>query len=754
MKVVSNDNESSVAACSSERVMVRETGIKVTSALPHAEDHDWNPSTEQFTTRLVRAMQWLLAFAIFAVLSWVGIFTVLGTHTDVVRDDIYPGLSSKYLEEKEGARIFTYLGVFYIVGGIVSLGFLSGGVRLPKPTPKMARSFRLPLLGEYWSVLELCALIIFVLVQVATITTRVMKRYHEYYSWPADKLWYEVSKTLGKTAAITLSVLFLPVCKSCFWWDLFNCKFERAVKFHRFLAWFWVLVVIVHATTATASLVLAGQFKECTWPSDACQEPGVTYKSFSTSRRIMYGWIAGLIMLPLVLTSLPWFRRHKFEWFYYTHFLFVPALILMHLHFPDLIYYTAPGLAAYVLDKIVWWCSSRRPAKIISLRTTAPGFVRLAIALEPGFSFEPGQWIQLKVPAVSRLEWHPMSVASAPGHSSFTVDIKVLGDWTRGLETLATKFDPSLNEHTRAFVDKFHGSSHSQMHGYLSHPAVLMIAGGIGVTPMMSALRKLVEDGASLPVVRRAVLVWVVRKESVIDLYREELTRLQALTKTANGCDVDVLVYATLSEKEDDAEFVPVEIEVPRDETIPRSDSSAPFRQLFKGYSQMLVLTVTAGVGYFAGIYAANVISYEKTAWPYEYTALLQLGLALIFTTCSIIAGISISSTHCFQSSANRKRCSSDESKMSLNEENTCSSTDACFRSQFEVNELRIVVGCRPNLNEILNDTGSWCNANKCSTAGVSVCGPEQLVQAVFSGCRQASSSTVQFVVDDETFDW
>ena len=140
----------------------------------------------------------------------------------------------------------------------------------------------------------------------------------------------------------------------------------------------------------------------------------------------------------------------------------------------------------------------------------------MEIAIEQGHTFEPGQWVQIKVPAVSALQWHPLSVASAPGHSTITIDVKVLGDWTQGLQYLALRFDPSKYTHTCVFMDRFHGSSHTQMQGYLTHPAVLMVAGGIGLTPIMSSLRVLAESG--IPGVHRAVLVWVVRKESVVDL--------------------------------------------------------------------------------------------------------------------------------------------------------------------------------------------------------------------------------------------
>ncbi len=235
------------------------------------------------------------------------------------------------------------------------------------------------------------------------------------------------------------------------------------------------------------------------------------------------------------------------------------------------------------------------------------------------------------------------SVASSPGHSSMTLDIKVLGDWTRGLESLATRFDPARYSHTCIFVDQFHGSSHMKMQGYLNHSAVIMFAGGIGVTPMMSAIRMLVENGERLSKVRRAVLVWVVRKQSVVELYRRELAYYQSLSKTKAGCELQVIVHATLSEKEDEGDFVAVNVDSPATKSTATASTRRRqwyFQQSVMGYGHLLVLTVGAGGGYLLGVFLANYFTLNKT-WRDEYVSLLQLALAVFFDAFLVTIGMS-----------------------------------------------------------------------------------------------------------------
>jgi len=440
---------------------------------------------------------WLLAAFIASCVAWVCLWSILAAHTEVARENIYPNLfsgfpgmqgdgnSSSQKVQRDGARLFTYLCCLYWFPGTVALACLWQGIGLPRFSKWMVRHVRL--VNPFSSRKKCCCRMthfeiilagLFLVVQVATYTTRWLKRFEVEY-WENERVWYEVSKTFGKAAALTLVVLFLPVSKSCFWWRLLNFHFERVVIWHKWLAWFLVIIVILHATTAIVPLVKTGQFKNCMWFNSNCQKPGgwENWRGEEISSIYTYGWMAASVATPLVITSLPWFRRHKFELFYKTHvFLSIPFMIFIHLHFQAMIYYVAPGMAAYSLDKLVWCCCARRSScKIGSVKETAPGFIRLEIACQR--QFEEGQWVQICIPAISKLEWHPMSIASAPGHSTITIDIKVVGDWTAKLAVLAAEFDPHNAAHSKIYLDRFYGASHTKMQGYLTHDALLLVAG-------------------------------------------------------------------------------------------------------------------------------------------------------------------------------------------------------------------------------------------------------------------------------------
>ena len=90
--------------------------------------------------------------------------------------------------------------------------------------------------------------------------------------------------------------------------------------------------------------------------------------------------------------------------------------------------------------------------------------------------------------------------------------------------------------------------------------------------------------------VQSVVLVWVVKKVSVIDLYRKDLEMMQALQRTPAGCKLDIRIFATLSEKEDKSDSVSLPIERPRSREELRESSHSPFMQHVMGYGHMLLL--------------------------------------------------------------------------------------------------------------------------------------------------------------------
>jgi predicted ferric reductase len=140
-----------------------------------------------------------------------------------------------------------------------------------------------------------------------------------------------------------------------------------------------------------------------------------------------------------------------------------------------------------------------------------------SLALEPigerTFPFSPGQFAWLKLASSPfTLEEHPFSFSSsAERPERIEFGIKALGDFSASVE--------SIPPGTRAFIDGPHGAfsiDRYQSAGYV------FVAGGVGITPVMSFLRTMADRRDPRPV----LLVYASKEWDEVT-YREEIDELR-----------------------------------------------------------------------------------------------------------------------------------------------------------------------------------------------------------------------------------
>jgi predicted ferric reductase len=176
---------------------------------------------------------------------------------------------------------------------------------------------------------------------------------------------------------------------------------------------------------------------------------------------------------------------------------------------------TALWLIVYV-RLIKPWLMTRRPylvEEVIPQRGNVS-----TLALRPwghdGFKFQPGQfaWITLNITPLSMRE-HPFSMSSSGEHPErIEFGIKALGDFTSRIK--------DVKPGTKAYLDGPYGVF--TIDRYEDAAGFVLIAGGIGITPMKSILVTAAERGDDRPY----LLIYANKTWDDIT-YREELETLK-----------------------------------------------------------------------------------------------------------------------------------------------------------------------------------------------------------------------------------
>ena len=246
----------------------------------------------------------------------------------------------------------------------------------------------------------------------------------------------------------------------------------------------------------------------------------------------VFAFLSLFSLLAMVITAL-WRAKLKipYETWHATHIAFaIFAVTGGLLHMVGWSFYLAnPWKRALWIGLTIFWIALvfhvrivkplfmlRRPYRVAEVRRERGDTTTLVMQPDghPGFGFSPGQFGWLTVwGSPFKITAHPFSFSSSATATDGRIEMSIrnLGDFTREIDTVPVG--------KRVYLDGPYGAF------TIGNPADMhvLIAGGVGVTPMMSMIRTLADTGDKRPVI---LLYGSKDWESIT--FREELEKLKA----------------------------------------------------------------------------------------------------------------------------------------------------------------------------------------------------------------------------------
>ncbi len=348
------------------------------------------------------------------------------------------------------------------------------------------------------------------------------------YSWQACEVW---AKTLGVISIMNLGwYLLMPIGRKSVLLEALGLSWERAVKYHRWIGYYSIVIMVVHSLLYVSIWIYGdghaifdpdGQMLQRNLIPWYCSKNECDEDQARMLRVNMYGIVTLVLILTMTIFALPSIRRHKFELFYYVHHLFILVLLFVCLHYKGSIIYIIPGIAIYTVDKLMALQSFRKTAPVAT-RMLSRNVLEISFNTKPGVQYKAGDYIFLNVPSVSHLQWHPFSLTSAPtAHGNMVFfHLKAVGCWTEQVIEEAGKQDDGM---LQVRLDGFYGVNNGVCDQLKKKDGVILVGGGIGVTPMMSLALELCKTTSTIPV----TLMWIVRTIDEFSIFSEELANTQ-----------------------------------------------------------------------------------------------------------------------------------------------------------------------------------------------------------------------------------
>jgi NADPH oxidase 5 len=292
---------------------------------------------------------------------------------------------------------------------------------------------------------------------------------------------------------------------------------DEAIAFHRLVGHTLFALALAHGAAFTLSYT-QGHPAESVGRLFVGTERGATGALLLLVFAVMWACALGIVR-----------RSSRFELFYFTHLLYVVWLVLAIAHAPSFLVGAAIPLLGFVAEQGVRLARRGKPTAILSTEAQRSGVTRVELERPPGFDFDPGDYVFLRIPEIARGEWHPFTVSSAPENETLTLHVRSLGNWTGALRRLAEAREArGATERVEAYVDGPYGSPSA--HIFESRHAVF-IGAGIGVTPFASVLESVVRradgKGARPSKLERVYFFWLNRDQYSFEWFRALLAELE-----------------------------------------------------------------------------------------------------------------------------------------------------------------------------------------------------------------------------------
>ncbi|XP_063692372.1 dual oxidase 2-like isoform X2 [Bolinopsis microptera] len=385
--------------------------------------------------------------------------------------------------------------------------------------------------------LEIFYSVIFLLVVFVLFLERFItySRYKDHTGYP-QLLGYSLSLTRGSAAVLmfTFPLFLVLMCKNTLT-HLRGTFIKRYIPLdanrtaHIYLGCVTLLFILVHCIGHGYNFymitTLSPDHLTCLMPRTWLDGQGQ-----ATVLGLLFGTITGITGILLVLTLLTMYicatqyaRRYLHRWFWSTHMLYPAVLGLMVLHGagrllqePTFHYYLIGPAILFTFDKLISVSRKKREIPLIEAKILPSEVTNLVFKRPVDFHYLAGQYVNIALvnSGTGRDEYHPFTLTSAPHEDYLSVHIRTLKGWTKVLRDLAIKNEKNPERNPNLFVDGPFGEAHQD---YSNYEVVILVGGGIGVTPFASILKDLVHKAtsmqSSLSKLKKVYFLWSTRTQ-------------------------------------------------------------------------------------------------------------------------------------------------------------------------------------------------------------------------------------------------
>ncbi|XP_051136426.1 ferric reduction oxidase 8, mitochondrial isoform X2 [Andrographis paniculata] len=569
--------------------------------------------------------------------------------------------------------------------------------------------------------LQILVSLLFVAVLVWTFSVRISNDFKKITPAKSLKLslWqYKLSRMATRCGLLSeacLALLFIPVLRGMSLFRVLGIQFEASVRYHVWLGNALVFFATLHGA---GTLFIWGVEHKVEDEIRKWQKNGRIY---------LAGEMALATALIMWITTFPRIRRKQFRLFFYTHHLYIVFMILFLFHGGDRHFYMVfPGIFLFAVDKLQRLIQSRPCTCIVSARVFPSKAMELTLPKDPRMRYTPTSVIFLKIPSISKVQWHPFSVTSTSSldENTISVIIKCEGQWTSSLYSLVHN-EHDLEEDQMICVPvAIEGPYGPASLDFIRYKYLLLISGGIGVTPFLSILKEISSnsnyDKNHYP--HRIQLIYTIKQSQDLCILESIFPYLLNTEKF----NINLRVFVTREN------FIGTTLrDVLGNIPEPRVTTFSTTCAKYAAYGPERLLHLVAITMASSIVVVLSLITFNYFVIPPAKAKKVSSSWVDFFLLCSFLIALACS---ILMGTIIKWRRVKKVNWFSDNKEKTVKLSS--LEAYNDLDKHEILFGERPNFQEIVSSFG---NESGESNVGVLVCGPESMKESVALACRRAN---------------
>jgi predicted ferric reductase len=415
----------------------------------------------------------------------------------------------------------------------------------------------------------------------------------------------EVANAFGMAGLVGMAVLFLPVSRHSSVMQLMGWNPAAAVTLHVWTGRTVLLMVLIHgAGHLYRWIVTQGEhWTFVVFPPVQCWKVrgddnympvchnADTECSCQDHFRNFTGFVAAAGMVFIGISSLNEIRRQFYHVFYKAHIVAGPLVILFTcLHWKRSTIYVSGGVLYYIASSLPVFVESYRKrlqtqqekyggVRVLSVKSLDSGNNRPCVGLTVAASdtalsrYRAAQYVKLSAPSITFVS-HPFTINTVPGkRNQMRIIFRQTGYFTTRLaDRLTTERPPPT-----IYLEGFHGSPY-RVKQMFRHDVIVLVAGGIGITPFLSLLHKLhlvLSDGASYTT-SKVILHWMCRDAALIDFVKKEYFEpLRDLREDAVSSHFEMVIVIHRTDHHSEISRPDISLENPQDDIYDDKEDDA-----------------------------------------------------------------------------------------------------------------------------------------------------------------------------------